>query len=82
MLSCFSLIDNEVDDVFYKRQEAMHSKISDLSILLFDKLEFLEVSRKGLTNFQVLLIEMEVRHIFHLSILKLEVFCVFSAMFV
>ena len=82
MLSCFSLIDNEVDDDFYKRQEAMHSKISDLSILLFDKLEFLEVSRKGLTNFQVLLIEMEVRHIFHLSILKLEAFCVFSAMFV
>ncbi|XP_065070748.1 formin-binding protein 4-like [Rhopilema esculentum] len=53
--------DHEVDDDFYKQQEAMHSKISDLSILLFDKLEFLEVSRKGLTNFQVLLIEMETR---------------------
>ena len=39
----------------------MQTKISDLSIELLDKLEFLEVSKKGLTNFQVMFIEMEVR---------------------
>ena len=46
------------NDAYY---EEMQTKISDLSIELLDKLEFLEVSKKGLTNFQVMFIEMEVR---------------------
>lgn len=46
------------DAKFY---EEMQTRISDLSLLLFDKLEFLEVSKKGLTNFQVMFIELEVR---------------------
>ena len=44
----------------------MQSRITDLSLLLFDKLEYLEVSKKGLTNFQVMFIEMEVRLLFFL----------------
>eukprot|EP00112_Aurelia_sp_Birch-Aquarium-sp1_P012021 Seg2525.1 transcript_id=Seg2525.1/GoldUCD/mRNA.D3Y31 product="Formin-binding protein 4" protein_id=Seg2525.1/GoldUCD/D3Y31 len=46
------------DDAYH---EEMQTKISDLSIELLDKLEFLEVSKKGLTNFQVMFIEMETR---------------------
>lgn len=46
--------------------EEMQSRVTDLSLLLFDKLEFLEVSKKGLTNFQVMFIELEVRQLFFL----------------
>ena len=39
----------------------LKAELADLSTLIMDKLEFLEVSRKGLSNLQVLLIELEVR---------------------
>ena len=52
-----SFADNQ-DEKYY---EEMQTKINDLSLLLFDKLEFLEVSKKGLTNFQVMFIALEVR---------------------
>ena len=58
-----SLTENQ-DDKYY---EELQTKITDLSLLLFDKLEFLEVSKKGLTNFQVMFIEMEVRLMFVLK---------------
>ena len=65
------------DDPSDKYYEEMQTRITDLSLLLFDKLEFLEVSKKGLTNFQVMFIELEVRMLF-LLVSSLKV-CLFQS---